>query len=145
MFECFHRSFLFPAQCCQFINNVETVIIHSINCVFHLLYSAICKSLYNESVVTHIFNVIKSQRSIPSFFNYYHNNSPNYHSHKDLLLRTNLYTEISEDRGKINYDIFISVAFSKPPPTSVLTRQILQRQNAVENLSSISKTYNNIF
>ena len=28
MFECPHRSILCPAQCCRFINNVETVIIH---------------------------------------------------------------------------------------------------------------------
>ena len=69
MFECFHRRILCPAQGCNFINNVETVIIHSINCPFHLLYCAICKSLYNVSVLTHDCNIIKSQRSIPSFSN----------------------------------------------------------------------------
>ena len=60
MFECPHRSILCPAQSCQFINIVETVIIHSINCLFHLLYCAICKSLSNMSVLTHDCNVIKS-------------------------------------------------------------------------------------
>ena len=69
MFECPYRSILCPAQCCQFINNVETVIIHSISCPFHLLYCGICKSLYNVSVLTHDCNVIKSQRSISSFSN----------------------------------------------------------------------------
>ena len=69
MFECSHRSILCPALGCQFINNVETVIIHSINCPFHLLYCAICKSLYNVSVLIHDCNVIKSQRSIPSWIN----------------------------------------------------------------------------
>ena len=34
MFECPHRSILCPEQTCQFINNVNTVIIHSINCPF---------------------------------------------------------------------------------------------------------------
>ena len=36
MFECPHWSILCPAQGCQFINNVMTVIIHSSNCLFHL-------------------------------------------------------------------------------------------------------------
>ena len=46
MFECLHRSILCPALGCLFINNVKTVIIHFINCHFHLLYCAFCKSLY---------------------------------------------------------------------------------------------------
>ena len=86
MFECSHRSILCPAQFCQFINNVETVIIHSINCPFHLLYCAICKSLYNVSVLTHDCNVIKSQCEIPSIFKCYHDISPPNHSHKDVFL-----------------------------------------------------------
>ena len=60
MFECPHRSILCPAQGCRFINNVETVIICSTNCPFHLLYCALCKSLYNVSDLTHDCNVIKS-------------------------------------------------------------------------------------
>ena len=59
MFECPHRSILCFAQGCQFINNVETVIIHSINSPIHLMYYAICKSLYNVSVLTHDCNVFK--------------------------------------------------------------------------------------
>ena len=101
--------------------------------------------MYNVSVLTHDCNVIKSQRSIPSLFNYYHNNSPPYHSHKDLFLKNNSNIDTFEDRGKINNDMFISVALSQPPPTSVSTRRVLQRQNAVEDLSSITTTYNNIF
>ena len=42
MFECPHQSILCSAQVCQFINYVEIVISHSINCSFHLLYCAIC-------------------------------------------------------------------------------------------------------
>ena len=86
--------------------------------------------------MTHDYNVIKSQRSIPSYFKYYHKNSPPNHSHKDVFLRTNSYIEYFEDRGKINYDMFFSVALSQSPPISVLTRQILRRQYEVENLSS---------
>ena len=97
------------------------------------------------SVLTHDCNVIKSQRSIPSLFKYYHNNSPPNHSHKNVFLRTNPYIKTFEDRGKINDDIFMSVAVSQPPPTSLLTRRILHRQSAVEDLSSITITYNNIF
>ena len=103
MFECPHRSILCPAQGCQFINNVETVIIHSINCPFHLLYCAICKSLYTVSVLTHDCNVIKSQCTIPSVFKYYQNISPPNHLLKDAFLRTNSYIETLEDRAKINY------------------------------------------
>ena len=69
MFECPYLSILCPAQGCQFINNVETVIIHSINCPFHLLLCAICKSFYNVSVLTHDCNVIKSQCKIYSVLN----------------------------------------------------------------------------
>ena len=58
MFECLHRSILCPAQGCKYINNVESVNIQSINCPFHLLYCAFCKSLYNVSVLTHDCNVI---------------------------------------------------------------------------------------
>ena len=121
MFECLQRSILCPAKGYQFINNVETVIIHYINCPFHLLYCAICKSLYNVSVLTHDCNVIKSQRSILSLFKYYHNNSPPNHSHKDAFLSTNSRIETFEDILKFNYDMFMSVALSQPPPTSVLT------------------------
>ena len=64
MFECLYRSFLCPAEGFKFINNVETVILHSINCHFLLLYCALCKSLYNLSVLTHDCNVIKFLRSI---------------------------------------------------------------------------------
>ena len=142
MFECPHRSILCPAQGCRFINNVETVIIHSINCPIHLLYCALCKSLYNVSVLTHDCNVIKSQRSICSYFKYYHKNSIPNHSHKDVFLRTNSYIETFEDRGKINYDMVLSVALSQPPPTFVLTRRILRRQNGVEALSSFNTNTN---
>ena len=85
MFECPNRRILCPAQGCNFINNGEIVITHSINCHFHLLYCAICKSLYNVSVLTHDCNIIKSQRSIP-LFKYYHENQPANHSHKDIFL-----------------------------------------------------------
>ena len=142
MFECSHKSILCPAQGCLFINNVETVIIHSINCLFHLLYCELCKSLYNVSVLTHYCNVIKSQRSIPSYIKYYHENPPPNHSHKNVFLRTNSYIKNFEDRSKINYDMFLSVALFKPPPTSVLTRRILRRQNGVEDLSSFNTNSN---
>ena len=142
MFECPHRSILYPAQGCKFINKVETVFIHSINCPFHLLYCALCKSLYNVSGLTHDCNVIKSQRLIPWYFKYYHENPQPNHSHKDVFLRTNSYIETFENRGKINYDMFLSIALSQPPPTSVLTRRILRRQNGVENLSSFNTNTN---
>ena len=142
MFECPHRNILCFAQSCRFINNVEAVIIHLINCPFHLLYCALCKSLYNVSVLTHDCNVIISQRSIPSYFKYYNENSPPNHSHKDIFVRTNSYIETFEDRGKINYDMFLSVAFVQPPTTSVLNRRILQRQNGVEDLSSFNTNTN---
>ena len=94
------------------------------------------------SVLTHDCKVIKSQRSIPSYFKYYHENSPPNHSHKGVFLRTSSYIETFEDRGKINYDIFLSVALSQPPPTFVLTRRILRRQNGVEDLSSFNTNTN---
>ena len=142
MFECLHRSILCPPQGCKFINNVETVIIHSINCPFQLLYCGICKSLNYVSVLTHDCNVLKFQRSILSFFKYYHENLPFNHSHKDVFLRNNSYTETFEDGGKIKYYMFMRVENFYPLPTSTLTRRILQRQNEVEDLSSPT-TYNN--
>ena len=141
MFECPHRRILCPAQGCNFIYNVETVIIHSINCSFHLLYCAICKSLYNVTVLTHDCNIIKSQRSIYSFFKYYHENPPANHLHKDIFLQNNSYTETFEDRCKMNFAMFMCVAISNPPPTSVLTKRILRRQNGAVDLSS-PNTYN---
>ena len=101
MFECPHQSILCFVQGCQFINNVESVIIHSIHFPFHLVYCAICKSLYNILVLTHNCNIIKSQRLSPSFFKYYHEYPPANHSHKDIFLRNNSYTETFEDRCKI--------------------------------------------
>ena len=68
IFECAYRRILCPAQGCRFINNVETVIIHPINCPFHLLYCVVCKTLYNVFILTHDCNVIKSQRLITSYF-----------------------------------------------------------------------------
>ena len=83
---------------------------------------------------THDYNVIKSKRSIPSLFKYYHENPLANHFHNNVFLRNHLYTETFEDRGKINYDMIMSVALPNPLLTSVLTRRILQRQNAVEDL-----------
>ena len=100
MFECSHRSILCPAQGFQFINNVEIVIIHSINCPVYLLYCAICKSLHNVSVLTHDCNVIKSQSTIPSGFKYYYNNSPPNHSHKDVCLELIYTLKILKIEGK---------------------------------------------
>ena len=110
--------------------------------LFHLLYCALCKSLYNVSVLTHNCNIIKSQRLIPSYFKYYHENSQPNHSHKDVFLRTNSYIKTYEDRGKINYDMFLSVSLSQPPATFFLTRRILRRQNKVEDLSSFNTNTN---
>ena len=141
MFECIHRRILCPAQGCNFINNVDTVIIHLINCPFHLLCCAICKSLYNVSDLTHDCNIIKSQSSISSVFKYYHDNQPAYHSHKNIFLRNNSYTETFGDRCKINFAMFMCVAISHPPTTSVLTKRIVRRQKGVVNLSS-STTFN---
>ena len=140
MFECYYRSILCPAQGCKFINNVETVIIHSINWPFQLLYCAICKSLYNVSVLIHDCNVIKSQRSI-FFFKYYYENSPANYLHKDIFIRNNSYTETFEDSGKINFAMFMAVAISHPQFSSGFTNRILQRQNGVVDLSSPT-TYN---
>ena len=39
--------------------------------------------------------------------------------------------------------MFMSVALSHPPPTSVLSKRILRRQNGVVDLSSATTTYNN--
>ena len=49
--------------------------------------------------------------------------------------------ETFKDRDKINFDMFISVAISYPPPTSILTLQLLQDQNWVVDLS-YSTTFN---
>ena len=94
-----------------------------------------------------IGNVIKSQLLIPSLFKFYHNISPPNYSKKDVFLRTNSYIKSFEDRGKINYDMFMCVALIQPPSTALSTRRILQRQNAVEDLSSFITTnsYNKIF
>lgn len=79
MFECFHCSILCLAQKCRFNNKLKTVIIHSINCPYHLFNCALCTSKYNVSYVTHECDVIKSQRLICSNFKYYNENLlPNY-------------------------------------------------------------------
>ena len=117
MFECPHRRILCNAQGCQLIINVKTGIIYSINCPFHLLNCDLCKALHNVTVCTYYWNVIKSQRTIPSVFKYYYYNSLPNHSQKDVFLRTNSYIETFKDRRKINYYMFMSVALSKPPFT----------------------------
>ena len=142
MFECLYRSILCFAQCCKFINNVDTIIQHYINCPFHLLYCALFNLLCNVSVLTHDCNVIKSQRSIYSFFKYYYENPPANHFHKNVFLRNYSYTETFKNRWKINYDMFMSVALSNPPPASVFTKRTLRRQHVVVDLSSYN-TYNN--
>ena len=97
------------------------------------------------TVLTHDCNVIKSHRTVSSDLKFYHISQTN-HSHKDVFLRINLYIETFEDNEKINYDMFMSVALIQPPPTGFFTRQIRQRQNAVEDVSSsATSTYNNIF
>ena len=125
MFVWLHRSILCPAQGCKFISNVEIVIFHYINCPFHLLYCAFCKSLCNVSVLTHDCNVIKSQRSIPSLFKYNHENPPANHFYNEVFLRNHSYTETFEDREKNNYDMFMSVARSNPSPTFVIIKIVL--------------------
>ena len=112
MFECPHRSILCPAQGCRFIIILNTVIIHSINCPVYLLYCAFCKLLYNVSVLSHDCNVIKSLQLIPLYFKYYYENSPGNHSNNNIFLKAISYIETVEDRGKIDYDMFLSVALS---------------------------------
>ena len=124
MFECRHQSILCSAQSYRFINNEKTVIIHLIDCFFYFLYCAVCRLLYNMSCLTHDCNLVTSQRSIPSYFKYYHKNSPPNHTDKDVFLRTNSNINTFEDRGKIDYYMFLSVPLSQPPHTSVLTRLI---------------------
>ena len=126
MFECLHRSNLCHAQGCNFIDIVETVILHCINCPIHLLYCALCKSLFNVSVLTHDCNINKSQGSI--LFKYYYENLPANHSIKDVVIRNYSYTETFENKGKINYAMFMSVTLFHFIPTHVLTKQILYRQ-----------------
>ena len=46
--------------------------------------------------------------------------------HNNIFLCHNSYTETFEERGKINFAMFMYVALSHPPPTFVLTKQILQ-------------------
>ena len=76
------------------------------------------------SVLAHDCNLIKFKHTIPSVFKYYYNNlSPN-HSNKDVFLRANSYIETFEDKGKINYDMFMSIALIQPLPTSFYTRRI---------------------
>ena len=142
MFECIHRSILCLAQGCKFINKMETLILHFINCPFHLLYYVVCQSLYNMSVLTHDCNVIKTQCSICLCLNIIMRIRQLITFIKNVFLRNHSYTEPFEERRKINYNMFMSVALSNPPPTNVLTRQILQRQNAVEDFS-FPTTHNN--
>ena len=92
IFECIHRRILYPAQSCKFINKMETVILHSINYPFHLLNCAFCKSLCNVSVLSHDCNVIKSQRSIPFFFKYYHEKPSANHFYRNVFFRNYSYT-----------------------------------------------------
>ena len=61
--------------------------------------------------------------------------------HKDFVFRNNSYNETFEDSNKINFAMFMCVALSHPPPTSVLTKRIIQRHNGVGDLSSPT-TYN---
>ena len=89
------------------------LIIHSINCPFHLLYCAFCKSLYNLSVLSHDCIVIKSQHSIPSYFKYNHENSPPNNSHKIVFIRTNLYIETFKDTQSIKVVCFFKVFCQK--------------------------------
>ena len=93
-------------------------------------------------VLTHDCNVIKSQSVILFYVKYYYENSPPNYLHNNVFLITNSYIKTFEDRGKIKYDMVLSVYLSQPPPTSVLTRQILRRQNGVEDFSSFNTNTN---
>ena len=127
MFEYTNQKILCPAEGCKFINNLETVIIHTINSFVHMLQSAICKSFYNVSVLTHDCNVIKSQHLIHSFIKYYHVKPPPGHSQKNIYFRNHLYIETFEDWGTINYAMFMSITLFLLTTISVLTKRIIQR------------------
>ena len=98
MFECPNRRILCPAKGCNFINNVETVIIYSISCPYNLLYCAICKLVYNVSVFTHDCNIIISQRLM--FFQILSRKFARQIIHIKIFNRNNSYTETFEDRVK---------------------------------------------
>ena len=86
LYECRQRIVKCPVPYCQFIHNIETVISHSINCPFHLIYCSGCNTMSNVAVLTHDCKVIISQRSIPSQIKYYYENPPLNHSNEDVFL-----------------------------------------------------------
>ena len=121
MYECLHRNIQCPAPYCKFINKLETVINHSIECPFHLIYCAKCKTLSNVSVLKHDCKVIQAQRTIPSDIKYYHEDPPLNHLHGDVLLGIHSFNESFEDYYYNRYDSFMSVSHGLPSPTPLLS------------------------
>ena len=60
IYECRHRNIQCTAQFCKFINKLETVTNHSIECPFYLIYCAKCKTLSNVFVLKHDCKVIQA-------------------------------------------------------------------------------------
>ena len=67
--------------------DVQTVIIHFINCHFYLFYCVLCKLLWYVSVSTHDCNVINLSDQFLLFFKYYNKNLPHKHSHKLFFIK----------------------------------------------------------
>ena len=110
MYECLNRNIMCPARYFKYINNIETVINHSIKCPFHLIYCDVCKTLFNVAVLKHDCKVIQAQGSIPSDIKYFYEKPPPNHSHGYVVLGPHSFNKSFEDRYQIHYDTFMTVA-----------------------------------
>ena len=141
VYECKQRRIHCPADRCTFISRVETVIIHSVKCPFHIIYCGRCKSSYNDSVWNHQCEISKTKRLHISNWRlrFQERQSLTTHLHGDMVLIPHSFQKSYESHYKSRFDQFKSqarnstsaISLSSITPFSGRPIRILQRQHGV--------------
>ena len=139
--ECKQWRIHCPANRCSFVSRVEHVIIHSVQCPFHIFYCGPCKISYNDLVwkhECHISKVIQVRYSKHKRSSRYRQSPPTY-LHGNVILTKHSYKNSFEFYNQTRPDKFISQARNFSSPFSFLLifslsgrpSRILQRQHTI--------------
>ena len=141
LYICKQRRIHSPADRCSFISRLDHVIIHSVQCPFHIIYCGRCKTSYNDSGWNHECKLFKPKQVYYSRqkVSFRHRQSPLTHLHGDVILNPHSFENSFESYNQTRFDKFKSQASNSTSPFILLAISpisgrpmlILQRQNGV--------------
>ena len=140
LYNCKNRRIYCPAHRCYFISRVESVIAHSIQCPFHMIYYANCNISYNNFAHEHECKIQKGDQLIfrPEHVRLTEPQQTTYEE-RDVILYPHYYTDSYKNYNEIRFSNFLTDAknstipfiFNSNAPLSERLIRILTRQNRI--------------